>query len=103
MEPLGGRITTRISWTAESIHRASQLSRFALPVVMDFTVTMAMAGKKEPPIARRTAIRILKKHTAKEPFFDAFSSRTEESFTTTIGTTRDLRLRSGFLHWDIQS
>ena len=79
------------------------LSRFGLPVVMEFTVTMAMARKKEPPITHRTAIRVLKQHMAKEPFFDTCPSRTEELFATAMGTTSDLRLRSGFVHGEILS
>jgi hypothetical protein len=59
---------------------------------------MAEAGEIEPPIARRAAIRVLIQYMAKEPFFDAFSSRTKKLFTTAMGTTRDLRLRSGFVH-----
>ena len=69
-----------------------------LAVVMEFTATMAMAGKKEPPIASRAAVRVLKHNNVTEPIPDAFSSRTEEMFATAIGTARDLRLRSGFLH-----
>ena len=65
---------------------------------MELTVTMAMAGKKETPITHRTAIRVLKQHMAKEPFFDAFSFRTEELFATAVRTTGDLRLRSAFVH-----
>jgi hypothetical protein len=68
---------------------------------MEFAVTMAVAGEKEPPIARRTAIRALKQHMAKKPIFDADSSRTEELFATAMGATRDLRLRSGFVHGKI--
>ena len=74
-----------------------------LVVVMEFTVmSMAMAGKKEPPITDRTAIRIFKQNLAKEPLFDAFFSRTEELFAAAMGTTReDLRMRSGFVHGKI--
>lgn len=59
---------------------------------------MAEAGVKEPSIAGRAAIRVLKQHIVKEPIFDATSSRPVKLFATTIGTTRDLRLKSGFVH-----
>jgi hypothetical protein len=63
-----------------------------------FPVMMAVAGEKEPPIAGRTAIRVLKQHSVKEPIFEAASSRTEELFATAMGTTRYVNLRSGFVH-----
>jgi hypothetical protein len=50
---------------------------------------MEVAGAKEPPIADRAAIRLLKQHMVKEPIFEAASSRTEELFAAAIGTTRD--------------
>ena len=57
--------------------------------VLVFSVVMAEAGVKEPPIASRAAIRILRQHMVKEPIFEAASSRTEELFAAAIGTTRD--------------
>ena len=63
-----------------------------------FPVMMAVSGVKEPLIAGRAAIGVLKQHMAQEPIFDADSSRTEELFAATMGTTRDLSLRSGFVH-----
>ena len=59
---------------------------------------MTVAGTKEATIAGRTAIRVLKQHMAQEPIFDAASFRTKELFAATMGTTRDLSLRSGFVH-----
>jgi hypothetical protein len=70
-------------------------------VVQLFLVMMAVAGAKEPPIAGRAAIRVLKQHMAKKPIFDANSSRTEELFAATMRTTRDMSLRSGFVHGKI--
>jgi hypothetical protein len=50
---------------------------------------MEVAGAKEPPIAGRAAIRVLKQHMVKEPILEAGSSRTAEFPATAIGTTRD--------------
>ena len=62
-------------------------------------VVMAVAEAKEPRIAGRTAIRVLKQHMVKEPIFEAAFSRMEEFFATAIGTTRDSSsLRNGFVH-----
>jgi len=64
-----------------------------------FPVVMDVAKAKEPRIAGRTAIRVLKQHMVKEPIFEAAFSRIEEFFATAMGTTRDAsRLRSGFVH-----
>ena len=73
-----------------------QIARYG--VVLMFCVMMAVAGAKEPQIAGRAAIRVLKQHMVKEPIFEAASSRSKELFTAAIGTTRDLSLRSGFVH-----
>jgi hypothetical protein len=62
---------------------------------------LGVPGAEEPPIAGRTAIRMLKQYIAKEPLFDTASSRTGESFATAMGTTRVLRPRSDFLHGKI--
>jgi hypothetical protein len=70
-------------------------------VALVFSMMMAEAGVKEPPIAGRAAIRVLKQHMVKEPIFEAASSRSEELFAAAIGTTRDLSLRSGFVHGEI--
>jgi hypothetical protein len=70
-------------------------------VLLAFSVMMAEAGVKEPPIAGRAAIRVLKQHMVKEPIFEAASSRSEELFAAAIGTTRDLRLRGRFVHGEI--
>jgi hypothetical protein len=58
-------------------------------VVLVFSVMMEVAGAKEPPIASRAAIRVLKQPMVKEPIFEAASSRTEEFPSTAMGTTRD--------------
>jgi hypothetical protein len=50
---------------------------------------MEVAGAKEPPIAGRATIRVLKEHMVNEPIFETASSRTEEFRAATIGTTRD--------------
>jgi len=52
-----------------------------------FVLMMPVAEAKEPPIAGRAAIRLLKQHMAKEPIPDTDSSRTEELFATAMGTT----------------
>jgi hypothetical protein len=70
-------------------------------VVLVFSVTMAEAGVKEPPIAGRAPIRVLKQHMVKEPIFESASSRSEELFAAAIGTTRGLSRRSGFVHGEI--
>jgi hypothetical protein len=70
-------------------------------VVQLFLVTMAVGGAKEATIAGSAAIGVLRQHIPKEPIFDAASSRTEELFAAAIGTTRDLSLRSGFVHGKI--
>jgi hypothetical protein len=67
-------------------------------MVLVFPGMMAVAGAKEPPIAGRAAIRVLKQHMVKEPIFEAASSRPVGLFATAIGTTRDLSLKSGFVH-----
>ncbi len=67
-------------------------------MVLVFPVMMAVAGAKEPPVAVRAAIRVLKQHMVKEPIFEAASSRSEELFAAAIGTTGDLSLRSGVVH-----
>ena len=66
-------------------------------VVRLFLVMMAVASAKEPLIAGRAAIRVLKHHKVAEPIFDAASFRTKELFTAAIGTTRDMSPRSGFV------
>jgi len=63
-----------------------------------FLVMMAVASAKEPLIAGRAAIRVLKHHKVAEPIFDAASFRTKELFATTIRATGVLSARSSFLH-----
>jgi hypothetical protein len=70
-------------------------------VVVQFLVMMAMTEAKEPLIAGRAAIRVLKHHKVAEPIFDAASFRPEELFAATMRTTRNLSLRSGFVHGKI--
>jgi len=67
-------------------------------VVQLFLVMMAVASAKEPLIAGRAAIRVLKHHKVAEPIFDAASFRTKELFATTIRATGGLSVRSSFLH-----
>jgi hypothetical protein len=66
-----------------------------------FSVMMAVVGAKESQIAGGAAIRVLRKHMVKEPIFEAASSGSEELFAAAIGTTRDLSLRSSFVHREI--
>ena len=70
-------------------------------VVQLFLVMMAVAGAEEATIAGHAAIRVLKHHKVAEPILDAGSFRTEELFAAAMGTTRDLSLRSGFVHGKI--
>jgi hypothetical protein len=70
-------------------------------VVQFLFVMVAVSRAKEPLIAGRAAIRILKQQKVTEPIFDATPSRSEELFATAIGTTRGLIVRSGFLHGKI--
>jgi hypothetical protein len=49
---------------------------------------MEVVGAKEPPIAVRAAIRVLKQHMMKEPIFEAPSPGTEEFPATAMRTTR---------------
>src|SRR5258707_99852 len=67
-------------------------------VVQLFLVMMAMTEAKEPLIAGRAAIRVLKHHKVAKPIFDAGSFRTEKLFATAIGTAGGLSVRSSFLH-----
>jgi hypothetical protein len=67
-------------------------------VVQLFLVMMAVASAKEPLIAGRAAIRVLKHHKMAEPIFDAASFRTKEFFATTIRATGGLSVGSRFLH-----
>jgi hypothetical protein len=67
-------------------------------VVQLFLVMMAVASAKEPLIAGRAAIRVLKHHKVAEPIFDAASFRTKELFATAIWATGGLSVRSGFVH-----
>jgi hypothetical protein len=63
-----------------------------------FPMPMAVASAKEPPIAGRTAIRILEHHEVPEPVLDATSSRPEALFAAAIRTARGLSARGGLLH-----
>ena len=67
-------------------------------VLLVFPVMVAVSRAKEPRIAVRAAIRVLKQHMVKEPTFEAASFRPEELFAAAIGTTRDSGLGSGFVH-----
>jgi hypothetical protein len=58
-----------------------------------------VAGAKEPFIAGRAAIRVLKQHMVKEPIYEAVSSRSVELFAAARGTPRrSLSIGSGFVH-----
>ena len=59
---------------------------------------MAAATAKEPPVAGRAAITILKHREVPEPVFDATSSRLGELFAAAIWTARRLSVGSGLLH-----
>jgi hypothetical protein len=50
---------------------------------------MEVAGAKEPPIAGRAAIGILKQRMVKEPIFEAASSRTGKFRVSAMRTSRD--------------
>lgn len=63
-----------------------------MAAVLVSPVMMDVAGAKEPRIAVRAAIRVLKQHMVKEPVFEAASFRPEELFAAAIGTPRDLGL-----------
>ena len=67
-------------------------------MVLVFPVMMAVSGVKEPLIAGRAAIGVLKPQIVKEPIFEAVSSRSEELFAAAIGTPNSLRIGSGFVH-----
>jgi hypothetical protein len=72
---------------------------YGLDVVVHlFPVLMTVAGAKEPPIACRAAIGVLKQHVVNEPIFEAASSRTKELFATAMRTTMYVSLRSDFIH-----
>ena len=58
-------------------------------VVQLVPAMMEVAGTKEPRIAGRAAIRVLKQRMVKEPIFEAASSRTKEYPATAMGTARD--------------
>jgi len=84
-----------VPWTNKS-------GRLGSDVVMQlFLVMMAVASAKEPLIAGRAAIRVLKHHKVAEPIFDAASFRTKELFATAIRATGGLGVRSGFVHGKI--
>jgi len=55
-------------------------------VVLVFPV-MAETAVKEPLVASRAAIRLLKQQMTKDPIFEAVSSRSEKLFAATMGTT----------------
>ena len=83
--------------TLRGFSRANANTRLDV-VVQLFLVMMAMTEAKEPLIAGRAAIRVLKHHKVAKPIFDAGSFRTEKLFATAIGTTGGLSVRSSFLH-----
>ena len=70
-------------------------------MVLVFPVMLAASGVKEPPIAGRAAIGVLKQQMVKEPISDAVSSRSEELFAAAIGASSGLSVGSGFVHGEI--
>jgi hypothetical protein len=58
-------------------------------VVQLLPATMEVAGAKEPPIAGRAAIRVLKDRIVKQPIFEAAPSRTEAFPATATRTIRN--------------
>jgi hypothetical protein len=91
------RVLRRPSEPAALTGRLFQLGK-ARSLIVVFLVPMTVASAKEPPIAGRTAIRILEHHEVSEPVFDATSSRPETFFAAAIRTARGLGVRSGLLH-----
>ena len=83
--------------TGQGALRQSTFGGLAV-VVQLFLVMMAVGRAKEPPVAGRAAITILKHREVPEPVFDATSSRLEELFAAAIWTARGLRVGSGLLH-----
>jgi hypothetical protein len=67
-------------------------------MVLVFPVMVAVSSVKEPLIAVRAAIGVLKQQEAKEPIFEAVSSRSEELFAAAIRTPSGLSVGSGFVH-----
>jgi hypothetical protein len=67
-------------------------------MVLVFPVMLAVSGVKEPLIAGRAAIGVLKQQMVKEPIFEAVSSRSEEFFAAAIGTPSGFSVESGFVH-----
>jgi hypothetical protein len=67
-------------------------------MVLVFPVMMAVAGVKEPLIAGRAAIGVLKQQMVKEPIFESVSSRSVELFAAAIGAPIGFIVGSGFVH-----
>jgi hypothetical protein len=67
-------------------------------MVLAFPAMVAVSGVKEPLIAVRAAIGVLRQQEVKEPIFEAVSSRSEELFAAAIGTPSGLSVGSGFVH-----
>lgn len=63
-----------------------------------FVALTIVAGAKEPHIAGRAAIRIMKQHMVEEPILQAPSSRTKDLFAAATGTTMYVSLGSNFFH-----
>lgn len=88
-----------IDWNPHLQQARVRRARSILGVVMQvFLMMMAVTGAKEPPIANRTAIRVLRKQNVTEPIFGAGSSGTGKLFATAIGASGRLSMRSGFIH-----
>jgi len=96
LERLFHHVTSNGNGPKDNLNRA-RLLRLGVVVHLPPAVN-AVAGEKEPPIAGRTAIWVLKQHMVKEPIFEAASSRTEELFAAAMGTTTHVNLRRDFAH-----
>jgi hypothetical protein len=88
-----------IDWNPHLQQARVRRARSILGVVMQvLLMMMAVTGAKEPPIANRTAIRVLRKQNVTEPIFGAGSSGTGKLFATAIGASGRFGMRSGFVH-----
>jgi hypothetical protein len=66
-------------------------------MVLVLPVMLAASGVKEPLIASRAAIGVLKQQMVTEPIFEAVSSRSKELFAAAKGTTRGASVGSAFV------
>lgn len=66
-------------------------------MVLVLPVMLAASGVKEPLIASRAAIGVLKQQMVTEPIFEAVSSRSKELFAAAIGTPGGVSVGSAFV------